>query len=78
MVENCTTSMPPYQIKFSSSGEIEVVDRNQDLVGGEEVKFPIPTTEFLGLRNIVIVEAKGSHYIVVCNGTTYKKYYLPH
>ena len=61
-----------YTVEFNSLGEITVKDGTGRILDG--VIDGKPITRINAVKNLTIIEAEGSHFIII-NG---KKYYLPH
>jgi hypothetical protein len=67
-----------YELMFNSNGDIEVCDASKNIVPGKPAEFPEKASQIYGVKTITIVEAEGSHYIIVYVNGVPKKYYLPH
>lgn len=69
---------PEYTIRFDANGKLLVFDRDDEEVKGEKFDFPQEATSIKDIKTISIVQATGSHYLIIILGGTPYKFNLPH
>ena len=76
-----TSDEMQYKFTIDSKGNPMVVGANGKAIRGEPVDFSqqgVRATEILDIKTYTIVEARGSHYILVKSGGKSLKFTLPH